>query len=66
MDNPFPLFMVVAIEILALVSVISFALQLAYVIPSIIKKDSIPRKRIVKTLLLFVCSVVLICLILLG
>lgn len=59
MDNPFPLFMVVAIEILALVSVISFALQLAYVIPSIIKKDSIPRKRIVKTLLLFVCSVVL-------
>jgi uncharacterized membrane-anchored protein len=61
-----PLLIMIVIEILALVSVIGFALQLAYVIPSIIKKDSIQRKRIVKTLLLFVCSVVLICLIMLG
>lgn len=56
----------IVIEILALVSVIGFALQLAYVIPAIKKGEIITKKRIVKTILFLVCSVVLICFISLG
>lgn len=61
-----PLLIMIVIEILALVSVIGFALQLAYVIPAIKKGEIITKKRIVKTILFLVCSVVLICFISLG
>ena len=61
-----PLLIMIVIEILALVFVIGFALQLAYVIPAIKKGEIITKKRIVKTILFLVCSVVLICFISLG
>ena len=61
-----PLLIMIVIEILALISVIGFALQLAYVIPAIKKGEIITKKRIVKTILFLVCSVVLICFISLG
>jgi hypothetical protein len=61
-----PLTLIVLIEILALISVIGLAFQLAHVIPTIKKREKITKKRIVKTLFYFVGSAVLICLITLG
>lgn len=61
-----PLTLIVLIEILALISVIGLAFQLAHVIPAIKKREKITKKRIVKTLFYFVGSAVLICLITMG